>query len=64
MELKDPKSFLAMSEEERKKYLKRRVWSTHTGGNPGSIAMLKDDGNLVVYSATGQALWSSSKGRL
>jgi hypothetical protein len=62
--LKDPELFFAMTEGDRKKFIKRQVWKACTGGNRGSVAMLKDDGNLVVYSETGHAMWSSSTGRL
>jgi len=35
-------------------------WSSHTSGNPGAyLAFQNQDGNLVVYSSTGQALWAS-----
>lgn len=34
-------------------------FSTGTSGNPGAKAVLQDDRNLVIYSATGTALWSS-----
>jgi hypothetical protein len=34
------------------------VWSTKTHGNPGARLIVQDDGNVVVYSATGRALWA------
>ena len=34
------------------------VFATHTDGNPGAYLRVQDDGNLVVYSASGAALWS------
>ena len=30
-----------------------------TYGNPGAWAIMQGDGNLVVYSAAGTALWNS-----
>ncbi|WP_328874291.1 RHS repeat-associated core domain-containing protein [Streptomyces sp. NBC_00287] len=35
-------------------------WHTNTGGNPGAWATMQDDGNFVVYSATGTSLWSTN----
>lgn len=35
------------------------VYSSNTQGHPGSWITMQDDGNLVVYSAAGQALWAS-----
>jgi hypothetical protein len=35
------------------------LWSTGTQGNPGAVAAMQDDGNLVVYSEAGTALWAS-----
>ena len=37
----------------------RVLWHTHTHGNPGAFLRHQADGNLVVYSARGRALWSS-----
>jgi outer membrane protein assembly factor BamB len=34
------------------------IWHTHTDGHPGAYLNIQDDGNLVVYSAEGEALWS------
>lgn len=34
-------------------------WATGTEGNSGNFAVFQTDGNLVVYSSSGQALWSS-----
>jgi outer membrane protein assembly factor BamB len=34
------------------------VWATHTDGHPGAFLNVQGDGNLVVYSAEGEALWS------
>jgi len=39
------------------------IWSSLTYGNPGAHARMQTDGNLVVYTAGGQALWSSLFGR-
>jgi len=39
------------------------IWSSLTYGNPGAHARMQTDGNLVVYTAGGQALWSSVFGR-
>jgi hypothetical protein len=38
---------------------KRVLWHTKTGGNPAAFAYLQKDGNFVVRSASGEALWSS-----
>ena len=35
------------------------VWASGTSGNPGAQTVMQGDGNLVVYSAGGQALWAS-----
>ena len=35
------------------------LWSSGTFGNPGATINMQDDGNLVIYSTSGQALWSS-----
>lgn len=34
------------------------TWHTGTYGNPGAYLAVQDDGNLVVYSATGRPLWN------
>lgn len=34
------------------------LWQTATAGNPNSRIYVQDDGNLVVYSATGTPLWN------
>ena len=34
------------------------LWHTNSHGNPGSHLAVQDDGNVVVYSPTCQALWS------
>lgn len=34
-------------------------WASNTHGNPGAKALLQDDGNFVVYSSAGKALWAS-----
>lgn len=38
----------------------RPIWSSGTGGNPGSFLTLQGDGNLVLYTPGMKALWSSS----
>ncbi|MEV7834943.1 FG-GAP-like repeat-containing protein [Streptomyces subrutilus] len=38
----------------------KRVWATNTQGNPGAVARMQADGNLVVHAADGAtSLWSS-----
>lgn len=37
----------------------RAIWSTGTAGNPGARFVLQSDGNLVVRSKAGKALWNS-----
>jgi pseudomonalisin len=37
----------------------RVLWSTGTNGNPGASFTVQWDGNAVVYSNTGKALWST-----
>ncbi len=37
--------------------------ATKTAGNPGAYAVMQLDGNLVVYSTAGRALWSTRIGR-
>jgi len=39
------------------------IWSSLTYNNPGAHARMQTDGNLVVYTAGGRALWSSVFGR-
>ena len=34
-------------------------WASGTSGHPGAHLVLQADRNLVIYSATGRALWSS-----
>lgn len=34
-------------------------WHSRTYGNPGARAVTQSDGNFVIYSANGKALWSS-----
>jgi hypothetical protein len=36
------------------------LWNTNTGGNPGANLKLQVDANLVIYSSTGVAKWSSA----
>lgn len=35
------------------------IWSTGTGGNSGAWLGVQSDGNVVLYSASGSALWST-----
>lgn len=35
----------------------KEIWASETDGNPGAYALMQDDGNLVVYSTGGSALW-------
>ena len=37
----------------------KALWSSETGGNPGSYAIMEGEGNLVVYDGT-TAKWNSS----
>ncbi len=37
-----------------------RVWATNTSGRTGAYLALRNDGNLVLYSATGKRLWASN----
>jgi hypothetical protein len=39
------------------------VWSAHTSSHPGDTLHLRSDGELVVYSRTGKAIWSSRSGK-
>ena len=34
------------------------VWATHTAGNPGAYLNVQGDGNMVIYSASNEPLWS------
>ena len=38
------------------------VWSTGTGGNPGSHLAIQDDGNMVVYRKDGHPIWDTKTG--
>lgn len=38
----------------------RAIWDTGTSGDDGARAVLQDNGNLVLYSPSGEALWSSN----
>jgi hypothetical protein len=38
------------------------LWSSQTAGNPGAVAVMQSDANLVVYSATKQPLYSTATG--
>jgi hypothetical protein len=40
------------------------LWSSDTTGNAGGVLRMQDDGNLVIYSATGVALWDRINGKL
>lgn len=35
-------------------------WASGTTGNPGAYLSVQNDGNMVVYSSSGSALWSTS----
>jgi hypothetical protein len=37
----------------------RALWFTRSSGNPGARMVMQGDGNLVVYSTAGRALWQS-----
>lgn len=37
-----------------------QIWHSGTGGNSGARAVLKGDGNFVVYSASNAVLWASN----
>jgi hypothetical protein len=41
----------------------RAVWNSRTGGNAGARLVMQNDGNLVVYAASGKALWASAASR-
>lgn len=34
-------------------------FSSNTAGNPQAILRLQDDGNLIIFNASGQAIWAS-----
>jgi hypothetical protein len=36
------------------------AWASGTQGNPGAYAVLCDNGNLVIYDASGVPIWSSN----
>jgi hypothetical protein len=36
------------------------TWHTDTGGHPGAILTLRDDGNLIVVDTKGAVLWASN----
>lgn len=36
------------------------VWSSGTGGKGAAYLSLQQDGNLVIYTAAGKALWASN----
>jgi hypothetical protein len=38
------------------------IWHSNTVGNPGARAVLQQDGNFVIYSASNAVLWSSNTG--
>ena len=35
------------------------VWATRTDTNPGAYLVIQDDGNLVLYAASGDAIWET-----
>ncbi|WP_445361549.1 hypothetical protein ACJJIL_07275 [Microbulbifer sp. EKSA005] len=37
------------------------LWSSNTGANPNSEAVLQRAGNFVIYSTSGKALWAAFK---
>ncbi|MFM8315593.1 MAG: hypothetical protein ACKOA8_15025 [Deltaproteobacteria bacterium] len=37
----------------------RALWNTHTWNNPGAYFVFQNDGNLVVYNASGRAKWNA-----
>jgi hypothetical protein len=37
----------------------KRLWQTHTNGNPGAQAAMQADGNFVVYSSSARPLWQA-----
>lgn len=36
------------------------VWSTKTNGDGGAVIRMQNDGNLVMYTPPGQAVWSTN----
>jgi hypothetical protein len=34
------------------------LWATHTDGHPGAYLNVQGDGNMVIYSASNDVLWS------
>lgn len=36
------------------------IWPSGTAGNPGDVMFFQPDGNLVIYTSYGAALWSSN----
>jgi hypothetical protein len=36
------------------------IWSTATFGHPGGVIWVQNDGNLVVYDASGSPVWASN----
>lgn len=34
-------------------------WQSGTGGHPGAWTAMQTDGNFVIYTSTGQALWAT-----
>lgn len=39
---------------------RRAIWSTRTQGNPGARLVLKPQGGMAVYSASGRQLWQTT----
>jgi hypothetical protein len=35
-----------------------RVWASNTAGNPQAYVTLQNNGDLVIFNALGQAIWS------
>jgi hypothetical protein len=35
------------------------LWASNTAGNAGAYLEVQNDGNVVIYSASGAALWST-----
>jgi hypothetical protein len=40
-------------------FLNNTLWCSHTSGNPGDTLHVQKDGNVVIYSSKGKALWST-----
>lgn len=38
----------------------RPIWASNTDGQPTGICIMKNDGNLVVYTPKGHAIWDSN----